>query len=451
MEKKTNYSIQTLLDSRSFLYVLLFIVTICFVSTYTKIYDVKLDMNGDNIHYYALGKALAEGKGFTNTISFSETPHTHFPPGYPVFVAGVMKFFPDNINAVKIANGILLYAAILLLFFLLKKISKMDKIIGLGNALVDALAIIEDDNILTEMQLPKGSMTLIDEDKFLKISEYFSRMKTHLANGGSAGNAIRAMACLGAGTGFIGKVSNDFYGNFFRDSLLERGTEANLLLSTTLPSGVASTFISPDGERTFGTYLGAASTLKAEDLSLDMFKGYAYLFIEGYLVQDHDMILRAIELAKEAGLQVCLDMASYNIVEGDLEFFSLLVNKYVDIVFANEEEAKAFTGKEPEEALDIIAKMCSIAIVKVGARGSLIRKGTEMVQVQAAPVEKVVDTTGAGDYFAAGFLYGLTCGYSLEKCGKIGSLLSKDVIQVVGTELQAAQWEKIKEEILLIN
>ena len=123
MEKKTNYSIQTLLESRSFLYVLLLIVTICFVSTYTKIYDVKLDMNGDNIHYYALGKALAEGKGFTNTISFSETPHTHFPPGYPVFVAGVMKFFPDNINAVKIANGILLYAAILLLFFLFHVIS----------------------------------------------------------------------------------------------------------------------------------------------------------------------------------------------------------------------------------------------------------------------------------------------------------------------------------------
>ena len=250
---------------------------------------------------------------------------------------------------------------------------------------------------------------------------------------------------LGAGTGFIGKVSNDFYGNFFRDSLLERGTEANLLLSTTLPSGVASTFISPDGERTFGTYLGAASTLKAEDLSLDMFKGYAYLFIEGYLVQDHDMILRAIELAKEGRLtSMFWTWRATMIVEGYLEFFSLLVNKYVDIVFANEEEAKAFTGKEPEEALDIIAKMCSIAIVKVGARGSLIRKGTEMVQVQAAPVEKVVDTTGAGDYFAAGFLYGLTCGYSLEKCGKIGSLLSKDVIQVVGTTLSKKKWDEIK-------
>lgn len=161
---------------------------------------------------------------------------------------------------------------------------------------------------------------------------------------------------------------------------------------------MASTFISPDGERTFGTYLGAASTLKAEELSLEMFKGYTYLFIEGYLVQEHDMILRAIELAKEAGLQVCLDMASYNIVAGDHEFFSLLVNKYVDIVFANEEEAKAFTGKEPEEALDIIAKMCSIAIVKVGARGSLIRKGTEEVRIEAVPVAKVVDTTGAGDF-----------------------------------------------------
>ena len=115
---------------------------------------------------------------------------------------------------------------------------------------------------------------------------------------------------------------------------------------------MASTFISSDGERTFGTYLGAAASLKAEDLTLEMFKGYAYLFIEGYLVQDHEMILHAIELAKEAGLQICLDMASYNIVANDLEFFSLLINKYVDIVFANEEEAKAFTGEEPEVSIE---------------------------------------------------------------------------------------------------
>ena len=320
----------------------------------------------------------------------------------------------------------------------------MDKIIGLGNALVDVLATLKDDTLLEEMGLPKGSMQLIDDAKLQQINAKFSQMKTHLATGGSAGNTILGLACLGAGTGFIGKVGNDHYGDFFRENLRKNNIEDKLLVSEQLPSGVASTFISPDGERTFGTYLGAAASLKAEELSLDMFKGYAYLFIEGYLVQDHEMILHAIELAKEAGLQICLDMASYNIVAGDMDFFSLLINKYVDIVFANEEEAKAFTGKEPEEALEIIAKKCSIAIVKVGANGSYIRKGTEEIKVSAIPVKKVMDTTGAGDYFAAGFLYGLTCGYSLEKCAKIGSILSGNVIQTIGTTISGERWDEIK-------
>ena len=320
----------------------------------------------------------------------------------------------------------------------------MDKIIGLGNALVDVLATLKDDTLLDEMGLPKGSMQLIDDAKLQQINTKFSQMKTHLATGGSAGNAILGLACLGAGTGFIGKVGNDNYGEFFRENLQKNKIEDKLLTSDRLPSGVASTFISPDGERTFGTYLGAAASLRAEELTLDMFKGYAYLFIEGYLVQDHEMILHAIELAKEAGLQICLDMASYNIVANDLEFFTLLINKYVDIVFANEEEAKAFTGKEPEEALGVIAKKCSIAIVKVGANGSYIRKGTEEIKVLAISVQKVVDTTGAGDYFASGFLYGLTCGYSLDKCAKIGSILSGNVIQVIGTTIPQERWDEIK-------
>lgn len=321
----------------------------------------------------------------------------------------------------------------------------MDKILGLGNALIDVLATLKDDTLLDEMNLPKGSMQLIDDAKLQQINERFSKMETFMATGGSAGNSIKGLACLGASTGFIGKIGNDHYGHFFRENLQENGIEEKLLTSSELPSGVASTFISPDGERTFGTFLGAASSLKAEDLTLDMFKGYAYLLVEGYLVQDHDMILRAIELAKEAGLQVCLDMASYNIVEGDLDFFSLLINKYVDIVFANEEEARAFTGKEdPEEALELIGKRCSIAVVKVGADGSYIRKGTEEIKVNAIAVDKVIDTTGAGDYFAAGFLYGLTCCYSLEKCAKIGSVLSGNVIQVVGTTLSQECWDEIK-------
>ncbi len=319
----------------------------------------------------------------------------------------------------------------------------MDKIIGLGNALVDVLATLTDDSILEQMDLPKGSMQLIDSDKLQQINQVFSHMKTYLATGGSAGNTILGLACLGAGTGFIGKVGEDSYGEFYRNNLVRNGIEQKLLVCD-LPSGVASTFISPDGQRTFGTFLGAASTLKAEELSLDMFRGYAYLYVEGYLVQDHQMILRAIELAKEAGLQVCMDLASYNIVEEDLDFFSMLIHKYVDVVFANEEEAKAFTGKEPEEALDRIACMCSIAVVKVGSGGSYIKKGTETVKVSAIPVPQVLDTTGAGDYFAAGFLYGLTSGYSLDKCAKIGSILAGNVIQVIGTTIPQAQWDEIK-------
>lgn len=319
----------------------------------------------------------------------------------------------------------------------------MDKIIGLGNALVDVLAKLKDDAILHEMGLPKGSMQLIDQAKFEQISTCFNQIETHVATGGSAGNTILALASLGAETGFIGKVGKDDYGQFFHQNLQENGITDYVQLSE-LPTGIASAFVSADGERTFGTFLGAAATLRAEELTPEIFAGYTYLFIEGYLVQDHALILRAIELAKQAGLQICLDMASYNIVTEELPLFSSLINQSVDIVFANEEEAKAYTGEEPEAALELIGKQCSIAIIKMGAKGSYIRKGTEKIQVEAIPVQQVADTTGAGDYFAAGFLYGLSCGSSLEKCAKIGSILAGEVIQVIGANLPANRWDEIK-------
>jgi sugar/nucleoside kinase (ribokinase family) len=319
----------------------------------------------------------------------------------------------------------------------------MDKIIGIGNALVDVLASLQDDNLLDEMCLPKGSMQLIDESKFLTISEKFATMKVHHATGGSAGNTVFALANLGADPGFVGKVGNDEYGDFFSKHGKKFGVDLKLLKGD-LPTGVASTFISPDGERTFGTFLGAASTLTADDLHVEMFRGYDYLYIEGYLVQNHDLILHAAQLAREAGAQICIDLASYNVVAADLDFFDMLVTKYVDIVFANEEEAKAFTGKEAEEAVSDIAAKCSIAVVKVGARGSLVQKGSDCIHVQTPVVKKVVDTTGAGDFYAAGFMYGLSCGYALEKCCRIGSLLASNVIQVIGTTLTKKRWDDIR-------
>lgn len=319
----------------------------------------------------------------------------------------------------------------------------MDKIIGMGNALVDVLVRIDDDSLLEKLHLPKGSMQLIQEDTLSEIRKYTSGMKIHRSTGGSAGNTVCALAALGANPGFIGKVGQDETGTFFGDTLRRRGVNA-LLATCDLPSGIASTFISTDGERTFGTYLGAAATLRAEDLSRKMFAGYNYLYIEGYLLQDHDLMLRAVQLAKEEGLQVCLDMASYNVVEAERDFFDQLIVKYVDIVFANESEALAYTGKAPHEALEEIASKCSIAVVKTGKEGSLVKKGTEVIQLLSCPVDNVLDTTGAGDFYAAGFMYGLTCGYSLEKCVQISTILATAVIQEVGTTLPAKKWDEIK-------
>lgn len=319
----------------------------------------------------------------------------------------------------------------------------MDKIIGMGNALVDVLVRIDDDSLLEKLHLPKGSMQLIQEDTLSEIRKYTSGMKIHRSTGGSAGNTVCALAALGANPGFIGKVGQDETGTFFGDTLRQRGVNA-LLATCDLPSGIASTFISTDGERTFGTYLGAAATLRAEDLSRKMFAGYNYLYIEGYLLQDHDLMLRAVQLPKEEGLQVCLDMASYNVVEAERDFFDQLIVKYVDIVFANESEALAYTGKAPHEALEEIASKCSIAVVKTGKEGSLVKKGTEVIQLLSCPVDNVLDTTGAGDFYAAGFMYGLTCGYSLEKCVQISTILATAVIQEVGTTLPAKKWDEIK-------
>ncbi len=319
----------------------------------------------------------------------------------------------------------------------------MDKIIGMGNALVDVLVRIDDDSLLEKLHLPKGSMQLIQEDTLSEIRKYTSGMKIHRSTGGSAGNTVCALAALGANPGFIGKIGQDETGAFFGDTLRQRGVNA-LLATCDLPSGIASTFISTDGERTFGTYLGAAATLRAEDLSRKMFAGYNYLYIEGYLLQDHDLMLRAVQLAKEEGLQVCLDMASYNVVEAERDFFDQLIVKYVDIVFANESEALAYTGKAPHEALEEIASKCSIAVVKTGKEGSLVKKGTEVIQLLSCPVDNVLDTTGAGDFYAASFMYGLTCGYSLEKCVQISTILATAVIQEVGTTLPAKKWDEIK-------
>lgn len=322
----------------------------------------------------------------------------------------------------------------------------MKKILGIGNALVDVLMRIEKDDLLKEFNLPKGSMQLIDMGAAIDIENKTKEISKEIAAGGSAANTINGLANLGVPCGYIGKIGNDLFGQLFKEDMEKKGVEAHLYPGT-LETGRANTFITSDGERTFGTFLGSAVELSATDLSKEIFKAYDYLHIEGYLVFNHDLIERALQLAKEAGLKISLDMASYNVVEANKDFLDKMVREYVDILFANEEEAKAFTGKEPEIAVNEIAEMCEISVVKIGEKGSLIKSGGNSYTAGIIKAN-CIDTTGAGDLYAAGFLYGLAQGRSLEQCGKLGAILGGNVIEVVGAKMDDARWEKIKAAIV---
>ncbi len=317
----------------------------------------------------------------------------------------------------------------------------MDKVLGLGNALVDIMTKLDDDIVLENFSLPRGSMQLVDGEFSTKLVEETKNLKQELSSGGSAANTINGLANLGIECGFVGTVGDDEYGSFFKNDMLNNNIKPDLFIEES-KTGRAVALISPDSERTFATFLGAAIELSADHINEEIFDGYNYLYIEGYLVQNQDLIAKAVKTAKLKGLKVCLDLASYNVVEANLDFLKSIVAEYVDIVFANEEEAKAFTGQEPKQALDTIAEKCDIAIVKIGKDGSMIKSEGKIYNIN--PTEAVRrDTTGAGDLYASGFIYGLVKGLSFEKCGDIGTVLSGNVIEVIGAKMDKERWDRI--------
>jgi sugar/nucleoside kinase (ribokinase family) len=319
----------------------------------------------------------------------------------------------------------------------------MKKVLGLGNALVDILVRIDDDELLHSLDLPKSCMTLVREAQVNAILDRITHLSKQEACGGSAANTISGLARLGVPTGYIGKIGHDAYGEFFAGEMQRHGTSARMFYGAS-QTGRALGFITPDSERTFATFLGAAVELNDSDLSPQLFHGYDYFHIEGYSVQNHALAETSLRLAKEAGLEISLDLASHNVVRENLAFLQEMVGRYVDIVFANEEESMAFSGKNsPAEALVTISPSCRIAVVKLGKNGSLVKCRDEEHRIACIPAQ-AVDTTGAGDLYAAGFLYGLIQGYPLPVCGRIGSLLSGKVVEVVGAKLDEKRWGEVE-------
>lgn len=323
----------------------------------------------------------------------------------------------------------------------------MKSILGIGNALTDILAVLPDDTLLKEYHLPRGSMQHVDSETGDKIWEALKPLGVHYVAGGSAANTITCTSIFGMPSGFIGKIGDDELGLLFKSDQEQYGVKTTLLKGTAA-SGRSMVFVTgANAERTFAVYLGAALEFVPEDLKPEYFEGYDYFHIEGYLVQNQALIRKAVQMAKDAGCIISLDMASYNVVESNNAFLHNLVENYVDIVFANETESRAFTKLEnPREALDAISQLCEIAIVKVGKDGSWVKKGDEVHFVETYP-GVAIDATGAGDTYAAGFLYAHSLGMPLKVCGQVGSIIAAKVVEVIGTKIDIPRWRAAKEEI----
>ncbi len=321
----------------------------------------------------------------------------------------------------------------------------MKRIICLGNALTDELVMLNSDELLDTLELPKGSMQIIDAERYLSIKKSIGKLRKRIAPGGSASNTCRGIARLGGEAYFLGMVGSDDIGAIFEQEVRNSGAIPRLYHSTT-PSGTAITFITPDGERTFATHLGAALEMTAQNLNEEIFDGTDILHIEGYMLQNHQLTETAILMAKHCGLMVSMDLGSYNIVMENLDFLKHIVSRHVDIIFANEEEARAFTGNGPAEALNALSGICQIAVVKVGRKGSFVKSDENTWQIGISE-HKTVDTTGAGDFYAAGFLYGIAAGFDIPAAANIGKLLSGNIVSVVGVRLSDKQWTKIRADI----
>lgn len=325
----------------------------------------------------------------------------------------------------------------------------MKRILGIGSTLVDILVQVPNEQTLQELNLPKGSMTYVDINKSVEINEMMTKQYgSQRAAGDSAANTMSGLAKLGAQAGFLTKMGNDETGDFFTHEMTRTGVEMLALKSNT-PTGRVIAMVTPDGERTFATCLGASIELSPDDIKPELFDGWDIFYIEGYLVANPDMLRKAIRTAKEKGLKIAIDLASYNVVEESRDFLLELVNDYVDIVFANEQESYALTGLQPEAALHYLAERCEIAVVKVGAKGAFVQRGNETVTIPPMQAD-VVDTTGAGDMWAAGFLAGLVKGEPLQKCGLMGAIVAKNIIEVVGAKMDDNRWANIHKAIALL-
>lgn len=316
-------------------------------------------------------------------------------------------------------------------------------VVGIGNALVDVLAHTEED-FLDSHGVQKGIMQLIDMERAVHLYEKVGPAQE--ISGGSAANTIAGIAHLGGRTAYVGKVKDDQLGAIFAHDLRAQGADYDTPKApkeTGAETGRCIVLVTPDGERSMNTYLGACVELGPEDIEEDKVAGSRVTFFEGYLwdpPRAKDAIRKASEIAHANGREMSMTLSDPFCVDRYRdEFLDLMRSGTVDIVFANEDEAKSlYQTADFETAIAAMREDCKLAIVTRSEKGSVAMRGNETASVSAHEINELVDSTGAGDLYAAGFLFGYTAGRSLEDCAHLGSIAAAIVIQQIGPRPQVS-------------
>ena len=318
------------------------------------------------------------------------------------------------------------------------------QILGLGSAIMDLLYHVSEEFMDNVHGLKGGTMMMTADEMDTLIGKIPSEGK--IVQGGSAANTIVALAMLGDKTSLLCKLGKDNYGARFKEALLSSNVSDSSFKYSPLPTGRCLSLITPDSERTMRTCMAAAETMSAEDLSPDDFPQGGIFLIEGYSIFNKPMFLKAVELAKANGMEIHLDLASPEIASSQRDFLLSLISDNIHTIYANEMEAQAISREsDPEKALDFIAEICDLAIVKLGKKGAMLKKHSGEKVFVPAQIVKAVDTTAAGDLWAAGFLHGYVNGWPLEKAATFAAATSAEVVQVTGSVLPRETWEKLKQ------
>jgi sugar/nucleoside kinase (ribokinase family) len=324
-----------------------------------------------------------------------------------------------------------------------KRDPRKKQIAGVGSALVDIL-LLESEEFLVSTGAKKGGMVHAASDAVIDNLLAKSAAKQSVVPGGSACNTIVGAGRLGGPARFVGKRGDDDLGRLFEASLTKQNVEPVLFTSNT-PTGRVLSIITPDSQRSMFTFLGASSDMKPGEILPEYFEDAALVHIEGYLLFNEALLLAALKAARKSGALISLDLASYTVVEASMHILGDIIDEYVDIVIANEDEARAFTGFANEEkALASLAQKAETAVLKIGKRGSLISHNGAVTKVDRMGSGAAMDTTGAGDLWASGFLYGFVNDYPVEACGRLASACGYEVCQVVGASIPDEGWERIK-------